>query len=135
MKPEEFVNFVNQSIAPESGLRHITVEDLHRWHEIGFFVSHPEYYRFDFQTVFALLKNEAYLRKQFSSQLAQPTEVPETRAPEGAFQRGITQVISCVGSKLIEEQLIIQGLKDTDLIASAENSEKSRHELWCPYAI
>ncbi len=36
MKAEEFVNFVNRSIAPESGLCHITAEDLHRWHEIGF---------------------------------------------------------------------------------------------------
>ncbi len=36
MKPEEFVNFVNQSIAPESGLRHITAEDLRRWHEMRF---------------------------------------------------------------------------------------------------
>ncbi len=67
----------------------------------------------------ALLKNEAYLRRQISLQLAQPTQAPETGAIEGAFQRGITQVISCVGSSLIEEQLIIQGLKDTDLIASA----------------
>lgn len=119
MKPEEFVNFVNGSIAPESGLRHITVDDLHRWHKIGFFTGHPKYYRIDFQTVLALLKNDAFLRQQFRSQLAQPTQVPGTEAPEGAFQRGITQVISCVGSSLIEEQLIIQGLKDTDLIASA----------------
>ncbi len=119
MKPEEFVNFLNQSIAPESGLRHITVEDLHRWHEIGFFVRHPEYCRFDFQTVFALLKNEAYFKQRLSSQLAQPAQIPETEALEGAFQRGFTQVISCVGSSLIEEQLIIQGLKDTGLIASA----------------
>ncbi len=37
MKTKEFVDFVNQRIAPKSGLRHITVaEDLHRWHEIGF---------------------------------------------------------------------------------------------------
>lgn len=119
MKAEEFVNFVNRSIAPESGLHNLTVEDLRRWHEMGFFVRHPEYYRFDLQIVLALLRNEAYLRKQLSSQLAQPTQIPETGAPEGAFQRGVTQVISCVGSNLIEEQLIIQGLKDTDLIASA----------------
>jgi len=119
MKAKEFVNFVNQSIAPESGLCHITAEDLHRWHEIGFFVHHPEYYRFDLQTVLALLKNEAYLRQQLSSRLAQPAQAPETGALEGAFQRGITQVVSCVGSGLIEEQLIIQGLKDTNLIGSA----------------
>jgi hypothetical protein len=36
MKAEEFVNFVNRSIAPESGLHNITVEDLRRWHEMGF---------------------------------------------------------------------------------------------------
>jgi len=36
LKAEEFVNFVNRSIAPESGLLYITVEDLRRWTEIGF---------------------------------------------------------------------------------------------------
>ena len=85
MKAKEFVNFINQSIAPESGLCHITAEDLHRWHEIGFFVHHPEYYRFDLQTVLALLKNEAYLRQQLSSRLTQPAQAPETGALEGAF--------------------------------------------------
>ena len=119
MKAEDFVNLVNQSIAPESGLQHITVEDLHRWHEIGFFPHYPEYYRFDLQAVLALLKNAAYLRQQFS-QLAQPAQTPETGALDGAFQRGITQVVSCVGSGLIEEEVIIQGLKDTNLIGSAE---------------
>jgi len=119
LKAEEFVNFVNRSISCESGLRHITVEDLHRWHENGFFVHHPEYYRFDLQTVLALLKNEAYLRQQLSSRFAQPAQAPETGALESAFQRGIIQVVSCVGSGLIEEQLIIQGLKDTNLIGSA----------------
>ena len=33
----------------------------------------------------ALLKNEAYLRQQLSSRLAQPAQVPETGALEGAF--------------------------------------------------
>ena len=42
------------------------------------------------QTALALLKNEAYLRQQLSSQLAQPAQVPETGALEGAFQRGVT---------------------------------------------
>ncbi len=119
MKAKEFVNSANQSIAPESGLCHITAEDLHRWHEIGFFAHHPEYYRYDLQIVLALLKNEAYLRQQLSSRLAQPAQAPEAGALEGTFQRGITQVISCVWSGLIEEQLIIQGLKDTNLIGSA----------------
>jgi len=120
MKAEEFVNFVNRSIAPESGLRHIMVEDLHRWHEIGFFVHYPEYYRAgDFEIAIALLKHEADLRQRVSSPLAQPAQSYMARAPEVAFQRGIVQVVSCIGSSLIEEQLIIQGLKDINLIGSA----------------
>ncbi|MDD5093218.1 MAG: hypothetical protein PHV74_02415 [Dehalococcoidia bacterium] len=119
MKPEEFVDYVNRSISPESGLRHITIEDLHLWHKIGFFVEHPKYYRTDFHTVLALLRNEACLRRQIRSQLAQPIQVPVTGSPKGASQRSFSQVICCVGSSLIEEQLIIRGLKETDLIASA----------------
>ena len=118
-KAEEFTNFVNQSIASESGLRHITVKDLHRWHETGFFAHPPEYYRFDLQIVLALLKLEAYWRQQPTSQLTQTAQAPETGELEVAFQKSITQVVSCVASSLIEEQLIIQGLKDTNLIGSA----------------
>jgi len=118
-KAEEFTNFVNQSIAPESGLPRMTVDMLKRWSDGGFFPHIPVYYRDDFNIAIALLKNEAYLKQQLSSRLAQPAQAPETGALEGAFQRGITQVVSCVGSGLIEEQLIIQGLKDTNLIGSA----------------
>jgi hypothetical protein len=35
------------------------------------------------------------------------------------LQRGVVQVVCCVASNLIEEQLIIQGLKDTNLVGSA----------------
>ncbi len=118
-KAEEFTNFVNQSIAPESGLPPMTVDMLKRWSDWGIFHHAPVYYRDDFNIALALLRNEADLRQRLSSPLAQPAQAPETGALEGAFQRGIAQVVSCVGSGLIEEQLMIQGLKDTGLIGSA----------------
>ena len=56
----------------------------------GFSPHIPLYYRDDFNIAIALLKNEAYLKQQLNSRLAQPAQAPETGALEGAFQRGIT---------------------------------------------
>ncbi len=118
-KAEEFINFVNQSIAPESELPPMTADMLKRWSGWGVFHHIPEYYRDDFNMAIALLKNEAYLRQQLSSRLAQPAQAFESGELEVVFQKGITQVVSCVGASLIEEHLIIQGLKNTNLIGSA----------------
>jgi len=118
-KAEEFINFVNQSIAPESELPPMTADMLKRWSDWGVFHHIPAYYRDDFSMAIALLKNEAYLRQQLSSRLTQPAQACESGELQVAFQKGITQVVSCMVGSLIEEQLIIQGLKDTNLIGSA----------------
>ncbi len=123
MKAEEFVNLVNQSIAPESRLRPITVEDLRFWTEMGFFKYspqyHQEYYRSDLEKVIALLRFEAGVIRRTRSSPAQPARVQKTEARGDVLQRGVVQVVCCSVSNLIEEQLIIQGLKDTNLIGSA----------------
>ena len=123
MKAEEFVNLVNEGIAPESGLRPITVKDLRCWTEMGFFKyspqCHQEYYRSDLEKVIALLRFEAGVIRRTRSSPAQPARVQKTEARGDVLQRGVVQVICCSVSNLIEEQLIIQGLKDTNLIGSA----------------
>ena len=124
LKAEEFVNLVNQSITPESGLRHITVEDLRRWTEMGLFHRYPEYCRAELQTAIALLRLEAEAIQRARSSLAQPTQVQKTEARGELLQRGVVQVVCCVASNLIEEQLIIQWLKDTNLVAKRESLGK-----------
>ena len=123
MNANEFVDFVNQRIAPKSGLRHITVADVRNWADKGLFKSTPNYHHYDIQTALALLQleREGQLRSSTRPQHIQPaqTDVSRARDLEAMFQKGITQVVTCVASSFTEEQRIIQALKDTGLISSA----------------
>jgi hypothetical protein len=123
LNADEFVNFVNQSIAPESGLRHITADDVRNWKNKGLFKSAPKYYHYDFQIVLALLQLESEVQSRSSTrpQHIQPaqTDVSRVRDLEAMFQKGITQVVTCAASSFTEEQRIIQALKDAGLISSA----------------
>ena len=102
MNESEFVNFANQSIAPESGLRHITANDVRNWKNKGFFKSAPKYYRYDIHTALALLQleREGQSRSSTRPQHIQPaqTDVSRARDMEAMFQKGITQVVTCVAS-------------------------------------
>ena len=137
MNADEFVNFVNQSITPESGLRYITADDVRNWKNKGFFKSAPNYYHYDIHTVIALLQLEREGQSRSSStrpQYIQPaqTDVSQARDLEAMFQKGITQVVTCVASSFTEEQRIIQALKDAGLISSAGHVAVNRHgQLSC----
>lgn len=123
MNADEFVDFVNQSIAPESGLRYITADDVRNWKNKGLFKSAPNYYNYDIQTALALLQleREGQSRSSTRPQHIQPaqTDVSRARDLEAMFQKGTTQVVTCVASSFTEEQRIIQALKDAGLISSA----------------
>jgi hypothetical protein len=123
LNESEFVNFVNQSIAPESGLRHITVDDIRDWTNKRLLRYAPKYYHGDFEIALALLQQEReiQIRCDKSSSPVQSAQASKTRAIdiEAMFQKGITQVVTCVASSFTEEQRIIQALKDTGLISSA----------------
>jgi hypothetical protein len=114
LKAEEFIVFVNSSIDPDSGLRHINREDLLGWAEMGFFKHTPEYYLEDRLTAIQLLRYERDL-------LSRPRDVPvrggRHRLPAGISQRGCVQVVSCVGA-YPESEMIMSGLKETNLISS-----------------
>ena len=58
MKAKDFLGLVNQSIAPDSGLRHMTIKDLRDWSEMGLLKHGPEYYLEDRLTAIALLRYE-----------------------------------------------------------------------------
>lgn len=123
MNESEFVEFANRSTPSESGLRHITVDDIRHWTKKGLFRYAPEYYRDDFRIVLALLQleREGQSRSSTRPQHIQPaqTDVSRARDLEAMFQKGITQVVTCVASSFTEEQRIIQGLKDAGFISSA----------------
>jgi hypothetical protein len=123
LNAEEYVNFVNQSIAPESGLRRITVADVHNWTDKGLLKPTRNYYRCDIQIALSLLQleREAQSRNSTIPQHVQPHKSDQTKARDrqAMFQKGITQVVTCVSSNFSEEQRIIKALKDTGLISSA----------------
>ena len=123
MNESEFVEFANQSIASESDLRYITADDLRNWKNKRLFKYAPEYYRDDFQVVLALLQLESEVQSRSSTRPrhTQPvqTDVSRARDLEAMFQKGITQVVTCVASSFTEEERIIQALKDAGLISSA----------------
>jgi hypothetical protein len=123
LNADELVNSVNQSIAPETGLRHITADNVRNWTKKGFFKSAPIYYHYDIQTALALLQleREVQSRSSTSPQHIKPvqTDVSRARDLEAIFQKGVIQVVTCVSSSFAEEQRIIQALKDTGLVSSA----------------
>jgi len=123
LNASEFVEYANRSISPESRLRHITVNDIRDWTKKGIFRHAPEYYRDDFHMVIALLQleREVLSRDSTRPQHVQPPKADDTRVRDLAtiFQKGITQVVTCVASGFAEEQRIIQALKDTGLVGSA----------------
>ncbi len=123
MNADEFVNFVNQSIATDSKLRHITVDDIRNWKNKGLFKSAPNYYHYDIQTVLALLKleREGQSRSSTRPQHIQPAQTDGSRARdlEEIFKKGVIQVVTCISSSFAEEERIIQALKDAGLISSA----------------
>ena len=94
MNADEFVNFVNQSIAPESGLRHITADDVRNWKNKGLFKSTTNYYHYDIQTALALLQleREGQSRSSTRPQHIQPAQTDASRARdlEAIFRKGIT---------------------------------------------
>jgi len=117
LKAEEFIVFVNSSIPSDSGLRHVTREDLRRWTEMGFFKHAPEYYAEDRLTAIGLLRYER-------DWLSKPRDMParcgkhRSQPSAGILQKGCAQVISCVGA-YPENELIVSALKETNLISSA----------------
>jgi hypothetical protein len=123
LNADELVNSVNQSIAPDSRLRHITTDDVRNWKNKGLLKSAPKYYHYDIQTVLALLQLEREVRSRSdtSHQHIQPdqTDVSRARDLEAMFQKGVIQVVTCISSSFAEEQRIIQALKDTGLVSSA----------------
>lgn len=123
MNADEFVEFVNRRISPESRMRHITVDDIRHWTKKGLFKSAPNYYHYDIQMVLALLQleREGQSRSSTRPQHTQPaqTDVSRARDLEAMFQKGIAQVVTCVASSFTDEQRIIQALKDVGLISSA----------------
>jgi hypothetical protein len=123
LNAEEFVNFVNQSIAPEASLRRITIADVHNWTNKGLFKSAPNSYRYDIQTALALLQleREGQAKSIAEPQYVQPRQanLSRTRDLEATLRKGIAQVVTCVSSYFSEEQRIIKALKDTGLISSA----------------
>lgn len=118
MNAHEFVNSVNQSIAPDSGLRPITVTDLRRWAELGFLKHAPKFHQFDKITAVALLEYESEVTRRRASPQQERQALPG-RTLQLTIQKGIFQVITCIASNPNEEQRIIQGLKEANLIGSA----------------
>ena len=123
MNESEFVEFANRSTPSESGLRHITVDDIRHWTKKGLFKYAPEYYRDDFRIVLALLQQEreVEIRCNKRSPPVQSAQTNQTQAVdlEEVFRKGVIQVVTCVSSSFAEEQRIIQALKDAGLISSA----------------
>ena len=123
MNAEEYANFVNQGIAPESGLRRITAADVRNWTDKGLLKPTRNYYPYDIRIALSLLQLEREVQSRSSTrpQHTQPAQTDASRARdlEAMFQKGITQVVTCVASSLTDEQRIIQALKDAGLISSA----------------
>jgi len=116
LKAEEFISSVNQSIAPDSGLRHMTRKDLLQWTEMGLLGRGLEYYPKDRLTAIVLLRYERDLVGARSVTARHGKY--QTQPSAGILQKGCVQVVSCVGV-YPEHELTLSGLKETNLISSA----------------
>ena len=117
MKAKEFIVFVNSSIPFDSGLRHMTQEDLLVWAEMGFFKHTPNYYPEDRLTAIGLLRLERDWLSKPRDMLARCGKY-RSQPSVGILQKGCAQVVSCIGA-YPENDLIMSTLKETNLISSA----------------